>query len=486
MAVNLTIAGQVYSFPTEGEDNWGNNVTLWATAVSTQLLQRTGGTFTLTNDVNFGASFGLISTYFKSRSSNIGTAGILRLARTDTVSWRNEANSDNNLLGVNSSNELTWNGTPLLVTPGGVLPPADGGTGISSYTAGDMIYATAATTLAKLAIGTANHVLRSTGSAPSWGLLVNANIDAAAAIDRSKLSVGTADHVVINSGTGAFSSEAQLATSRGGTGVNSTATFPTSGVVVTEAATQTLSAKTLTTPLINGVQFAVAASATGAASFLSTDYLIPCDATAGAFSLAIPAAAGNTRGVVRVIKTDATFNAVTISDGTFSTTLNTQNEAVELISNGSTYLVISRRIPSVWTAFTPTGSWITNTTYTGFWQRVGDSIVLDIAMALAGAPTSATLTIDMPTGLTIDSSKLTSVSGFKFLGEVGLSDNTAGTVVGKATYNTTSLFTIVYLDDSAAGLIVQNPVTQAAPFLFAINDAVTMRTTSLPVTGWNG
>ncbi len=61
----------------------------------------------------------------------------------------------------------------------------------------------------------------------------NADIKAAAAIARSKLASGTASHVIINDGAGAFSSEAQLATSRGGTGVNSTATFPASGVLIT-------------------------------------------------------------------------------------------------------------------------------------------------------------------------------------------------------------------------------------------------------------
>ena len=44
-----------------------------------------------------------------------------------------------------------------------------------------------------------------------------------------------------------------LATANGGTGVNSTATFPTSGVVVTESATETLTNKTLTAPLIGTI-----------------------------------------------------------------------------------------------------------------------------------------------------------------------------------------------------------------------------------------
>ena len=44
-----------------------------------------------------------------------------------------------------------------------------------------------------------------------------------------------------------------LATANGGTGVNSSATFPTAGVVVTEAATETLTNKTLTAPLIGTI-----------------------------------------------------------------------------------------------------------------------------------------------------------------------------------------------------------------------------------------
>lgn len=74
----------------------------------------------------------------------------------------------------------------------------------------------------------------------------NADIKAGANIARSKLAAGTADHVIINDGSGNFSSEAALAKVRGGTGAdNSSVTFPASGVIVTEAATQTLTGKTI-------------------------------------------------------------------------------------------------------------------------------------------------------------------------------------------------------------------------------------------------
>lgn len=60
------------------------------------------------------------------------------------------------------------------------------------------------------------------------GVIVNADINASAAITRSKLATGTADYVVINSNTGVLSEEAQLATVRGGTGIDSSAStgFP--------------------------------------------------------------------------------------------------------------------------------------------------------------------------------------------------------------------------------------------------------------------
>lgn len=66
------------------------------------------------------------------------------------------------------------------------------------------------------------------------GVIVDADISSSAAITRSKLASGTASHVVINDGTGALSSEAQLAKSRGGAGADmSSVTFPSSGAIAT-------------------------------------------------------------------------------------------------------------------------------------------------------------------------------------------------------------------------------------------------------------
>lgn len=57
----------------------------------------------------------------------------------------------------------------------------------------------------------------------SAGAIVNADVNASAAIARSKMASGTASHVVINDGSGVLSSEAQLAASRGGTALDTSA-----------------------------------------------------------------------------------------------------------------------------------------------------------------------------------------------------------------------------------------------------------------------
>lgn len=102
-----------------------------------------------------------------------------------------------------------------------------------------------------------NKTFDADGTGNSITNIDNADIKTGAAIARNKLANGTASHVVINDGSGVMSSEATLAKVRGGTGAdNSSVTFPASGTLVTEAGTQTLTNKTITsaeldTPLID-------------------------------------------------------------------------------------------------------------------------------------------------------------------------------------------------------------------------------------------
>jgi len=64
-----------------------------------------------------------------------------------------------------------WNGTAITTTYGG--------TGLTTYTAGDLPYYSTGTTLSKLGIGTNGYILTSNGTAPSWALNTAATADQA-------------------------------------------------------------------------------------------------------------------------------------------------------------------------------------------------------------------------------------------------------------------------------------------------------------------
>ena len=113
MATNVSFNGVVYSVPSVGDDDWGDDVTNYLIAISTGSLQKSGGNFILTADVNFGATYGLKSRYFSSRSANIAASGVFRLPNLEAISWRNFANSADLAVTVNASNQLTFNGTVI-------------------------------------------------------------------------------------------------------------------------------------------------------------------------------------------------------------------------------------------------------------------------------------------------------------------------------------------------------------------------------------
>ncbi len=113
MTVALTINGQTFDYPETDDEDWGPEATDWAQAVTVGMLQKAGGLFTLLAEVDFGATYGLKSVYYKTRTSNIATAEAFRLARADSIAWRNQANDGNLLLSVNTSNLLTFNGTTV-------------------------------------------------------------------------------------------------------------------------------------------------------------------------------------------------------------------------------------------------------------------------------------------------------------------------------------------------------------------------------------
>ena len=169
----------------------------------------------------------------------IMTGNDLRLNNGGNVSFREDAVNGTNQInlkapsGLASSATITLpstNGTLALVGQGGfitsvssplavssnnltigTLPISKGGTNLTSFTAGDMIYASATDTLAKLGKGNAGQVLKmnSGGTIPEWGTDNAENISVALPLERTGdsialkglSSIGAAGKIIkVNSG----------------------------------------------------------------------------------------------------------------------------------------------------------------------------------------------------------------------------------------------------------------------------------------------
>ena len=143
--------------------------------------------------------------------------------------------------------------------------------------------------------------------------------------------------------------------------------------------------------------------------------------------------------------------------------------------------------PLNWTSFTPTGSWTTNTTYTGKYRRVGDSMEVQTKVSVTGAPTSTTLSLNIPGNLTIDSSKIVDTSNQHVLGSVVIMKSGVGRTSGLVLYNkddATSKSVYAFATDTASATSTSlSGVTQAYPHTFANGDNVEVYYT-VPIVGW--
>jgi hypothetical protein len=194
------------------------------------------------------------------------------------------------------------------LTSTGTVATDQGGTGLTSYTAGDLPYYTTGTALSKLGIGANGTILTSTGSAPQWstastisvGTATNIAGGAAGSVPYQSgsstttfLSIGAANTVMTSSG-----SAPQWVTSLTGlTGVSSsgitntslTATrvvFSTTGGAQTDSADLTFSSNILTlksTLRLSGSSSGYVGLSPAAAAG-STTYTLPsADGTTGQF-----------------------------------------------------------------------------------------------------------------------------------------------------------------------------------------------------------
>ena len=128
-----------------------------------------------------------------------------------------------------------------------------------------------------------------------------------------------------------------------------------------------------------------------------------------------------------------------------------------------------------WTTFTPTCNSTTNTTPAGAWRRVGDSMQVLTKISFAGAPDNVSFTSSLPTGYTIDTTKLTTTSSVN-LGSCSI--KAAGTLYdGAVHYETTSTVAVYYSNGTSTAM------TRTSPATIANLDFIWLLYT-VPISGW--
>ena len=131
---------------------------------------KNSATSELKHDTSVTVKGGTVTATTFSGSLSGGTISGTTLTASSTVTFTGLGTTagvvHNNASGVLSSSLVSLTADVI-----GTLPVANGGTGINSYTSGDMLYATGATTLAKLAKGSSGQVLKCDGSKPVWATI---------------------------------------------------------------------------------------------------------------------------------------------------------------------------------------------------------------------------------------------------------------------------------------------------------------------------
>lgn len=543
-SVTVNINGTNYTIPEVGERGWGSNVTSWIQAASSGLLQKSGGTFSLTADTDFGSSFGLKSTYYKSRNATPATTGQFRLGNTEGLYWRNAANSANLGLSVNASDILTYNGNPIVGTS---------------------------------ALGASSVVLTDSGGA----------LTTTTTLARNKVASGTASHVLVNDGSGNLSSEAQLAITRGGTGqataaagFDALAPTTTNGDMILRAAgtnarlpvgasgqvLKVVGSAPTWSSFSGGVNYVSAnpdaeGGTTGWATYADAAGSVPVDGTGGSpnelftqssssplrgtysFQLAKDAANRQGQGVsydftvdradlakplmisfdyeasgvftggdssdIRVFIYDVTnASLITPAPYTLQCAVNVQCRFLsyfQTASNSSSYRLILHTATtnaSVWALKldnvyvgpdqqsygSPVSDWVafspnmgaTNTTYTGYWRRVGDSMEVQVGFTFSGAP-SAFGSVNLPTGFTIDTAKLANATAYQSNFGEGMVYISGSAQPLHLTYSATTGLAMVY-EASTSNQIT--PTSPTAPYTL---DATSRASVwfRVPIAGWS-
>jgi len=106
----------------------------------------------------------------------IGTNGYVLTSNGTTASWQSASSSGVSTFQTSLSGLTPSTATTGAVTLAGTLGATSGGTSQSTYTTGDILYASATNTLSKLAAGTNGYILTLASGIPSWAASTSSGV----------------------------------------------------------------------------------------------------------------------------------------------------------------------------------------------------------------------------------------------------------------------------------------------------------------------
>lgn len=228
---------------------------------------------------------------------------------------------------------------------------------------------------------------------------------------------------------------------------------------------------------------------TGSETITFAEDIMFCDSSGGTFTLTLPTAVGNDGQRFTFKKTSSDFTPIVIDangsetiNGGLTTTLNTDCETVEIVSDGSNWQIIRREIPSIRQIYVPGVSGQGTGTFDGtfYMDRDGRYLVVDATVKITAVFTGTNIGFSLPSTLDADIANMPSDTGA--LRPIGSSSTfRLGAIAG---YD--DLIPFLFDDNpDEIRFVVNGTGSQLNGSDTAVNDEIHIGYVRIPIDGWN-